>query len=143
MYIIIFHATIGSPTIRISQLPGSLESVKFKTEIAAMLVFCSLLLVLQQGGMDRALFAAEANREQPFSWQQGPDTAPQFDDPNHPTSFLSLQTTWAGMILLTTAAVLLAAQCPHPISIPSPNRVCISLERMPATPLARLQGRPC
>ena len=90
MYIIIFHATIGSPTIRISQLPGSLESVKFKTEIAAMLVFCSLLLVLQQGGMDRALFAAEANREQPFSWQQGPDTAPQFDDPKPPNIILIL-----------------------------------------------------
>ena len=64
--------------------------MKLKTEIAAVLTFCFLLVVLQQGRFDKTSFAAESRGERPFSWQAGPDTESPAIDANLPNIVLIL-----------------------------------------------------
>lgn len=64
--------------------------MKLRTEIAAILAFCLLLLALQHGRLDRISLTAEAAESRPFSWQAGPDTASPASDAKPPNIVLIL-----------------------------------------------------
>ena len=61
-----------------------------KSEIAAILAFCFLLVALQQGRFDEITFAAESRGERPFSWQIGPDATSPASDTDLPNIVLIL-----------------------------------------------------
>ena len=58
--------------------------MKLRTNIAAILAFCLLLLALQQGRLDRISLAAEAAETRPFSWQAGPGSVSPASDAKAP-----------------------------------------------------------
>jgi len=69
---------------------GTIKPVKLKIEIAAILAFCILLAVLQQGRLQDTSFAAEAASARPFNWLVGPETRSQTSDANLPNIILIL-----------------------------------------------------
>ena len=64
--------------------------MKLRTNIAAILAFCLLLLALQQGRLDRISLAAEAAETRPFSWQAGPGSVSPASDAKAPNIVLIL-----------------------------------------------------